>query len=109
MKMRKQKKKRLAAKGWKVGSVKEFLGLSDQESAYIELKIRLAAGLRERRQKKGLSQLDLAAKLQSSQSRVAKMEAGDPSVSLDLLIRSLISLGASERELSQIIATPRAA
>ncbi len=107
--MRKQKKKRLAAKGWKVGSVKEFLALSDEESAYIELKIRLAAGLRRRRQEQGLSQLDLASKLQSSQSRVAKMEAGDPSVSLDLLIRSLISLGASERELSQIITTPRAA
>jgi len=107
--MRKQNKKRLVAKGWKVGSVKEFLSLSDEESAYIELKIRLATGLRRRRQEKGLSQLDLAARLQSSQSRVAKMEAGDPSVSLDLLIRSLISLGTSERELSQIIATPRAA
>ena len=107
--MRKQKKKRLAAKGWKIGTVKEFLGLSHEESAYIELKIRLAAGLRRRRQQKGLSQLELAAKLQSSQSRVAKMEAGDPSVSLDLLIRSLISLGASERELSQIITSPRAA
>ena len=107
--MRKQKKKRLAAKGWKIGTVKEFLGLSNEESTYIELKIRLAAGLRQRRQEKGLSQLDLAAKLQSSQSRVAKMEAGDPSVSLDLLIRSLLTLGASERELSQIITTSRAA
>ena len=107
--MRKQKQQRLPAKGWKVGTVKEFLGLSNEESAYIDLKIKLAAGLRQRRQQKGLSQLDLAAKLQSSQSRVAKMEAGDPSVSLDLLIRSLISLGATQRELSQIITTPRAA
>lgn len=107
--MRKQKKKRLETKGWKIGTVKEFLGLSNEESAYIELKIKLAAGLRQRRQQKGLSQLDLAAKLQSSQSRVAKMEAGDPSVSLDLLVRSLITLGASDRELSQIIAAPRAA
>lgn len=107
--MRKQKQQSLRAKGWKVGTVKEFLDLSDEESAYIDLKIKLAAGLRQRRQKKGLSQLDLAAKLQSSQSRVAKMEAGDPSVSLDLLIRSLISLGATQRELSQIITTPRAA
>jgi ribosome-binding protein aMBF1 (putative translation factor) len=107
--MRKQKQKRLHAKGWKVGTVKEFLGLSNEESAYIELKIKLAAGLRQRRQQKGLSQLDLAAQLQSSQSRVAKMEAGDPSVSLDLLIRSLIALGATGRELSQIITTPRAA
>ncbi|HXV82148.1 MAG TPA: helix-turn-helix domain-containing protein [Candidatus Binatia bacterium] len=109
MTMRKQKKKRLESKGWKIGTVKEFLGLSSEESAYIELKIKLAAGLKQRRQQKGLSQLDLAAKLQSSQSRVAKMEAGDPSVSLNLLIRSLISLGATERELSQIITTPRAA
>ena len=107
--MRKQKQKRLQAKGWKVGTVKQFLGLADEESTYIELKIKLAAGLRQRRQQKGLSQLDLAAKLQSSQSRVAKMEAGDPSVSLDLLIRSLISLGTTERELSQIIKTRRAA
>ena len=107
--MRKHKKKRLESKGWKIGTVKEFLGLSNEESAYIELKIKLAAGLKQRRREKGLSQLDLAAKLQSSQSRVAKMEAGDPSVSLDLLIRSLISLGASERELSRIITTPRAA
>ena len=64
---------------------------------------RLAAGLRHRRQQKDLSQLDLAAKLESSKSWVAKMEAGDPSVSLDLLIRSLIALGTTERELSQII------
>ena len=109
MTMRKQKKKRLESKGWKIGTVKEFLGLSDEESAYIELKVKLAAGLKQRRQRQGLSQLELAAKLQSSQSRVAKMEAGDPSVSLDLLVRSLISLGTSDRELSQIIATRRAA
>jgi predicted transcriptional regulator len=99
----------LEAKGWRIGTAKDFLGITEEESAYIELKIRLAEGLRQRRQEKGLSQVDLAAKLQSSQSRVAKMEAGDPSVSLDLLIRSLITLGASERELSRIIATPRAA
>jgi len=107
--MRKEKKKRLEAKGWKIGTAKDFLSLSEEESAYIELQIRLAEGLRQRRQVKGWSQVDLAAKLQSSQSRVAKMEAGDPSVSLDLLIRSLIALGALDRELSKIIATPRVA
>jgi ribosome-binding protein aMBF1 (putative translation factor) len=107
--MRKDKRIRLEAKGWKFGTTKDFLNLSEEESAYIELKIRLSEALRQRRQDKGLSQVDLAAKLRSSQSRVAKMEAGDSSVSLDLLIRSLITLGASDRELSKIIATPRAA
>ena len=107
--MRKEKKKRLEAKGWKFGSAKEFLSLSDEEAAYIELKTRLAEGVRRRRQQVGLTQLEFAKKLQSSQSRVAKIEAGDPSVSLDLLIRSLIALGTTERELSQIMTTPRAA
>src|SRR5512132_1919402 len=107
--MRKDKRIRLEAKGWQCGTAKDFLNLSEEESAYIELKIRLSDAVRQRRQDKGLSQVDLAAKLRASQSRVAKMEAGDSSVSLDLLIRSLITLGTSDRELSKIIATPRAA
>lgn len=107
--MREEKKRRLEAKGWKVGSAREFLGLSDEESAYIDLKMRLAEGLRKRRRRHRLSQQRLARMVKSSQSRVAKMEAGDPSVSLDLLIRSLLVLGASDRELSRIISTSRSA
>jgi ribosome-binding protein aMBF1 (putative translation factor) len=102
--MRTEKRKHLEARGWKVGSVKEFLDLSDQESAYIELRLKLARGLRTRRHARGLSQTQLAKAVQSSQSRVAKMEAGDPTVSLDLLVRSLLALGASNRDLGQIIA-----
>ncbi len=107
--MREDKKRRLEAKGWKVGSTKEFLRLTDEESAYIDLKMRLADGLRDRRQRNRLSQVQLASMLRSSQSRIAKMESGDPSVSLDLLIRSLLALGISDRELSRIISTSRAA
>jgi predicted transcriptional regulator len=107
--MREEKKKRLEAKGWRVGSTKEFLGLSDEESAYIELKLRLVEGLRQQRQRHRLSQGGLARILGSSQSRVAKMEAGDPSVSLDLLIRSLLALGISNRELSRMISASRPA
>ena len=102
--MRTEKRKHLEARGWKVGSVKEFLDLSGQESAYIELRLKLARGLKARRHARGLSQTQLAEAVQSSQSRVAKMEAGDPTVSLDLLVRSLLALGASNRDLGQIIA-----
>ena len=102
--MREEKRRRLEAKGWRIGSTAEFLGLSDEEAAYVDLKVRLAAGLRERRRRRSLTQAELARRLQSSQSRIAKMEAGDPSVSLDLLIRSLFVLGISRRELSRIIA-----
>ena len=101
--MRKAKKTRLETKGWRVGTVQEFLGLSDEEAAYIEVRLRLAAALRKRRQQRRLSQTDLASRIGSSQSRVAKMEAGDPSVSLDLMIRSLLALGASKRDLARAI------
>lgn len=101
--MRDDKKRRLEAKGWRVGGAKEFLELSAEESAYIELKLKLADGLRQCRQRRRLTQVELARRVRSSQSRVAKMEAGDPSVTLDLLIRSLLALGASNRELARII------
>ncbi len=107
--MRENKKARLEAAGWHAGSVQEFLGLSDEELAYVELRVRLSEALRRRRHQHGLSQSALAARLQSSQSRVAKMEVADPSVSLDLLIRSLLALGVSTRELGRELASaPRA-
>jgi DNA-binding XRE family transcriptional regulator len=102
--MLESKRKRLQAKGWKVGTAKEFLHLSDEEEAYIDLRLKLAEGLKARRIGQGLTQLQLAKAVRSSQSRVAKMEAGDPTVSLDLLVRSLLALGTTNRELAQIIA-----
>jgi predicted transcriptional regulator len=101
--MHKSKKERLVEKGWRLGSAQEFLGLSDEDTTYVELRLRLAKSLRVRRQKRKLSQADLAKLLHSSQSRVAKMEGGDPSVSIDLLIRSLLALGASNRDLARAI------
>ncbi len=103
--MHENKRKRLKARGWKVGSAKDFLGLNDQETAFIEMKLRLASSLRDLRRRRRLTQIDLARILRSSQSRIAKMETGDPSVSLDLLVRSLLALGTSARQLSRMIST----
>jgi predicted transcriptional regulator len=107
--MKTAKKKRLETKGWKVGTVAEFLQLSREESAYIEMKLSLSRNLQKRRQDKQLTQEQLARLLNSSQSRVAKMEAGDPSVSLDLLVRSLLILGESRKSLAEILSERRSA
>ncbi|MGH9360849.1 MAG: helix-turn-helix domain-containing protein [Thermoanaerobaculia bacterium] len=101
--MTKAEKQRLEAHGWKVGTAEELLGLTPEEAAYVELRLKLATAVRELRQKKRLTQVQLATLLESSQSRVAKAEAGDESVSLDLLIRSLFALGASRKELARMI------
>ena len=101
--MDKQKKELLKTKGWKVGSTEAFLDLSEEELAYIDLKISLSRLVRELRDKKQLTQQQTANLIGSSQSRVAKMEAGDPSVSIDLLIRSLLALGATTKTVARTI------
>lgn len=97
------KRKRLEKAGWKVGSAKEFLNLSAEEVAYVEVKLHLANELTRKRKALRLTQVAVAKKIKSSQSRVAKMEAGDPSVSIDLLVRSLIALGATPTGLQKVL------
>jgi predicted transcriptional regulator len=102
--MRESKKRRLASKGWKIGTTAEFLQLSPQEAAYVEIKVELAEKLRRQRLKRNMSQSQLAKMVRSSQSRVAKMEAADPTVSLDLLVRSLLIAGSSATEVRKLMA-----
>ena len=105
MAMKRSKRARLEAAGWRVGTAAEFLGLSPEESAFVEMKLALADGVRRRRQAKRLTQVQLAERIGSSQSRVAKMETADPTVSIDLLVRTLLAMGASRAEVARVIRT----
>jgi len=102
-----EKRKKLKAAGWEVGEVEDFLELSPEEVKFIETKISLARGLREERERQGLTQEEVARRIGSSQSRVAKMEAADQSVSVDLLVRSLLKLGIERDELGKMIGRKR--
>ena len=105
--MQKAKQQALEAHGWRVGSAEEFLELTPEEVAMVELKLRLSDALRARRTKLRLSQEVVADRLGPSQSRVAKMESGDASVSLDLLMRALLGLGATPNAVAKAIQTPK--
>jgi predicted XRE-type DNA-binding protein len=101
--MRSDKRRRLERAGWAVGDADIFLGLSAEERRFIETKLALAAGLRHRRENLGLTQTEVARRFGSSQSRVAKMEAADMTVSTDLLLRSLFRLGASRGDVARLL------
>lgn len=96
-------KKRLEKAGWVVGDAKDFLAMSEEEAAYLEIKLALTQSLIETRSDTGISQANLAKLMHSSQSRVAKMEAGDASVSADLLIKALLYLGLGAQDVSRCI------
>ena len=99
--MKTTKRRRLERAGWRVSSTEEFLNLSEEEQAIVEIKLALADAVRVQREKHRLSQGALAARMKSSQSRVAKIEAGDPTVSLDLLVRAVLAAGATKKELGK--------
>ncbi len=104
MTMKAVKRKKLETAGWRVGSATDFLGLSREEEAYIEAKLALAQKIKAVRKEKKMSQAKFAKAIQSSQSRVAKMEASDPSVSMDLMMKSLFSVGISTKQVAKAIA-----
>ena len=107
--MKSDKQARLERAGWVVADAARFLRLSAHEQRFVELKLALATGVRQLRERRGLTQAALAKRLGSSQSRVAKIEAADKSVSLDLMMRSLLSIGATAGEIARLIKKTEAA
>jgi len=101
--VRTDKRRTLERAGWTVGDAGDFLQLAADERRFVETKLALAEGLRRRREQLGLTQVEVAKRFGSSQSRVAKMEAGDRTVSTDLLLKSLFRLGASQRDVARLL------
>ena len=101
--MNKSKRVSLGKNGWKVGTAREFLGLSPEEESYVELKLSLSQYLQEKRKTKHLTQIQMAKLISSSQSRVAKMEKAESSVSIDLILKSLFALGTETGEITDIL------
>ena len=101
--MKSEKKAILNKNGWKVGTTSEFLKTSPEEAAYLEIRIAFAELIKSLRKKNHLRQADLAKRLHTSQSRVAKIESADPTVSLDLMAKSAFSMGATTKEIANAI------
>lgn len=105
--MKTEKRQRLENAGWQVADAKDFLKLSPGEAEFVEIKLALARRVRELREEHNWTQAEFARRVGSSQSRVAKMEAADRTVSVDLLVRSLLAAGADRRELGRVVGSRR--
>ena len=105
--MHTNKRARLEAHGWRFGDATDLLALTPEEAALVETKLALSGSVRDRRMAQGLSQIELAKRLKSSQSRIAKVEAADPTVSADLMLRALFALGATPSDVASAIRRKR--
>ena len=102
--MDQSKRERLESKGWKIGTVSDFLELTSEEAMLVEIRLALSRSLKERRQEL-MTQSDLASKISSSQPRIANAENGDTSVSIDLLLRAILATGATPQDIGRSIAS----
>lgn len=99
--MKADRQKKLEARGWKVSTVQELLGLTEEEATLIEIKLALSRELRKRREAR-MTQKELASRIKSSQPRVVRAESGDGSVSTDLLVRALLATEATPKDIARI-------
>ncbi|MGM0506570.1 MAG: helix-turn-helix domain-containing protein [Bacteroidota bacterium] len=101
--MKENKRRQLEKKGFQVGSTSEFLGLTPEEEAYINIRLDLSSLVKSQRTIKQWTQEQLAREIGSSQSRIAKLESGDAGVSLDLMIKALLQLGTTKKQIGQLL------
>lgn len=104
MGLSKGRKAKLQKAGFKVGTVQEFLGLSDAEMMIIDMRIALGKRIRVVRERQQLTQSDLAKRIRSSQPRIAKIEAGEEGVSLDLMTKAALAVGMTRKQIAKAIA-----
>ncbi len=101
--MDKKKRKQLEEKGFRVGSAADFLELTPEEEAYIDIRLDISNMVKSQRSKRGWTQEQLARAIGSSQSRIAKLEGGDPGISMDLMIKALLRLGTSKKQIGKLL------
>ena len=101
--MDKKRKQQLEAKGFRVGSAADFLELTPEEEAYIDIRLDISNMVQRQRGKRGWTQDQLARAIGSSQSRIAKLEGGDPGISMDLMIKALLRLGTSKKQIGKLL------
>ena len=99
-----KKKTRRRKAGWIDGDYGDFLRLSDGDREIVEMKYQLVRALRSERERQHLTQAEVAKLVGSGQARIAKIEGGDPSVSLDLLLKTLLALGKTRKQIARLLA-----
>jgi transcriptional regulator with XRE-family HTH domain len=102
--MKKEKRGALKAAGWVSCDAEDFLELTQAERDLVELRLAVSRAVHARRKREGLTQAQAAERLNTSQSRFARIEAGARGVSLDLMFRSRYALGGT---LKDVRTTPR--
>ena len=91
--------KRLQDAGFVPTTITAFLELSPAEEAFVETKVRFTALLKQTRLERGWTQAQLAKELGTRQQMIARAERGGDSITIDFLLRALVTLNLSLTDL----------
>ena len=91
--MKEVKKRILEVNGYKVTDSDAWLGLSKEESQLVDIRVALAQELERVRKAKGITQAELARRVGTKQSGVARMLNNPDTSTMDNLVKGLMALG----------------
>ncbi|MHB1556852.1 MAG: helix-turn-helix transcriptional regulator [Isosphaeraceae bacterium] len=100
--MNSEKRRALEEAGFVFEDAEDFLELTAEERQLVELRVTVSRAVRDRRVSQKLTQQEVAARIHSSQSRVAKLESGSSDVSLDLMFKGFFALGGTMQDLRSL-------
>ncbi len=92
-----ERRKKLEEAGFVVTTAEEFFGLNVIDRKIVAIRGEMARAVRRLRREQGLTQQDLATRLEVAQSRITGIERGEK-VSLESLLSAYLALGGRLRE-----------
>ena len=98
-----KKRKQLEAAGYQITDSADWLGLTPQEQAIVNMRVNFALEIERVRKASNITQRELADKIGTRQSGVARMLNNPTTATIDSLIKTLLALGASPKRIAALI------
>lgn len=97
-----ERKKKLEAAGWKFGDYADFLGMTPEEKAVVEIRLAATREMERLRAENPISQEELARRMGTKQPNVSKLFKNPGKATLDTLFRALLALGSTPKKIASL-------
>lgn len=97
-----ERKKKLEAAGWKFGDYADFLGMTPEEKAIVEIRLAATREMERLRAENPISQEELARRMGTKQPNVSKLFKNPGNATLDTLFRALLALGSTPKKIAAL-------
>ena len=97
-----ERKKKREAADWKFGDYADFLDMTPEEKAVVEIRLAATREMERLRAENPISQEELARRMGTKQPNVSKLFKNPGKATLDTLFRALLALGSTPKKIAAL-------